>query len=99
MYLLKINVLCLIDLGNWHESCDLSLRHDPAMTINGTNDDIKGFGDIGQILSTFIEQDEKVSAIIDEFNELIFKCLEASHMKPVTAEFVRQRLRFILDMF
>jgi hypothetical protein len=89
----------LIDLGNWHENCDLSVRHDLSSTLNGTNDDMKGFGEIGEILNTFIEQDEKVSAIIDEFNELVSKCSQASHEQPVTADFARQKLKFMLDMF
>ncbi|CAF1091035.1 unnamed protein product [Rotaria sp. Silwood1] len=43
----------LIDLGDWCEDCDLSLRHKLSLTFNGTNDDIRGFGrfaDIGNIL-------------------------------------------------
>jgi len=91
--------IMLIDLGNWHENCDLSVRHDLSSTLNGTNDDMKGFGEIGEILNTFIEQDEKVSAIIDEFNELVYKCSQASHEQPVTADFARQKLKFMLDMF
>ena len=89
----------LIDLGNWYGSFDLCVRHDPSSTIDGTNDDIRSLGKIGQTLSVFIEQDEKVSTIIEEFNELILKCCQASHAKPMTAEFTRQKLKFLLDMF
>jgi hypothetical protein len=89
----------LIDLGNWNEDCDLSKRHDPSSTLNGMNDDMKGFGGIAQILHSHIEYDEKVSAIIDEFNELVLKCLHASHERPVTADFARKKLKFLLDMF
>jgi hypothetical protein len=88
----------LIDLGNWYGDSDLCMRHDPSSTMNGTNDDIRNLGEIGQTLSVFIEQDEKISTIIDEFNELILKCSQASHVKPMTAEFTCQKLQFILDM-
>ncbi|CAF2964138.1 unnamed protein product [Rotaria sp. Silwood2] len=88
----------LIDLGDWYEDCDLSVRHDPSSTFNGTNDDIKGFGTLGQILSSFIEQDENVLAIINEFNELMLTCSQATHEKPVTTEFVQQKIQFMLDM-
>jgi serine/threonine protein kinase len=93
------NRAMLIDLGNWHGNWDLNVGHNSSLIVNGTNDDIKGFGEIAQTLSVFIEQDEKVSAIIDEFNELTLKCSQTSHKKPVTAEFARQKLKFMLDMF
>jgi hypothetical protein len=89
----------LIDLGNWNDNCDLSTRHDPSSTRNGMNDDMIGFGEIARTLSSFIQYDEEVSAIIDEFNELSFKCLQASQERPVTAEFARKKLKFLLDMF
>jgi hypothetical protein len=89
----------LVDLGDWHENCDLSMRHNPLSTLNGTNDDMKGFGEIGLSLIRFIKQDEKESIIIDEFNELMLKCARASLEKPMTAEFAQQKLKFMLDMF
>ena len=89
----------LIDLGNWCGDCDISMRHHPSSTLNGMNDDIKGFGLIGQTLSSHIKQDDNVLAIINEFNELIFKCTGANSKKPVTIEFVQNQLKFILDMF
>ncbi|CAF3086238.1 unnamed protein product [Rotaria socialis] len=93
------NCAMLIDLGNWYDESDLSIRHDLSSTINGANEDIKGFGEIGQILNAFIEQDETISAIIGQFNELILICAQANYERPMTAEVVQQKLNFINDMF
>ncbi|CAM4770961.1 unnamed protein product [Rotaria magnacalcarata] len=91
------NCAMLIDLGNWHDESDLSIRHDLSSTINGANEDIKGFGEIGQILNAFIEQDETISAIIDQFNELMLRCSQANYERPMAAELVQQKLNFIND--
>jgi hypothetical protein len=89
----------LADLGDWHGNCDLSVRHKPSSTLNGTNDDMKGFGEIGQFLNTFIEKDEKISTIIEEFTELMLLCAQASYEMPVTAEFAQKKLKFWLAAF
>lgn len=89
----------LIDLGDWHGNCDLSTRHKPSSTLFGTNDDMRAFGEIGQHLNLFIEQDEEIPAIIEIFLEVIHKCLQASHESPVTAQFAQKKFQRLLEMF
>jgi hypothetical protein len=88
----------IADLGDWHGDCDLSMRHNSSSTPGGTNDDMKGFGEIGLALITFVHCDETISTIIEEFSELMSKCADANQEKPVTAEFAQQKLKFILDI-
>ncbi|UJR11126.1 hypothetical protein I4U23_015308 [Adineta vaga] len=89
----------LIDLGNWNGECDMSMRHNPAGTVDGMNDDMRGFGEIGQILHKRAARSEEVTAIIGEFYDLIVKCLHASRERPITADFAHKKLKFIMDMF
>ena len=90
--------IMIADLGDWHGDCDLSMRHNSSSTSGGTNVDMKGFGEIGLALITFVHRDETISAIIDEFSELMSKCADANQEKLVTAEFAQQKLKFILDI-
>jgi hypothetical protein len=90
--------IMIADLGDWHGDCDLSMRHNSSSTPGGTNDDMKGFGEIGLVLITFVHCDETISTIIEEFSELMSKCADANQEKPVTAEFAQQKLKFILDI-
>ncbi|CAF1227160.1 unnamed protein product [Adineta ricciae] len=89
----------LTDLGNWNEPGDISLHHQPAATAGGMNDDMRSFGVLGGTLSTRIVRDEEIGAIISEFDELLVKCQQATQERPITAHFVYNKLKFILDMF
>jgi serine/threonine protein kinase len=90
--------IMIADLGDWYGDCNLSMRHNSSSTPGGMNDDMKGFGEIGLALITFVHRDETISTIIDEFSELMSKCADANQEKSVTAEFAQQKLKFIQDI-
>lgn len=94
----KENDAMLIDFCNWTEQYDLSVFHNSTSIPNGVINDMIAFGEVGQILSSSIERDDSKSAVVVMYTELMVLCSHASQEKPITAEFIREQLKFTLDM-
>lgn len=94
------NRVHLADFGDWDddEKCGITNRHDPFATQNGTNDDIRAFGQLGLDLVPLIERSviEKVQQTrLDSFKNIMLQCTSATANEPMSARTVKITLENI----
>ncbi|CAF2838614.1 unnamed protein product [Rotaria sp. Silwood2] len=94
------NRIHLIDLGDWYtdKSHDLTIRHDPLGTPNGTNDDIRDLGHLGLELLPLIEcsnEEQHQQERLNNFQEAALRWSKASSNEPISAESIKVELKSI----
>jgi serine/threonine protein kinase len=88
----------LADLGDWYlpddnSSDDVESRHHISIDSNGTNQDLKGFGQLGFILYTIVDHGQVSSTIFEEFKQFLETCIKAT----LKADEIRNRLRYLYE--
>ncbi|CAF1490379.1 unnamed protein product [Adineta ricciae] len=73
----------LMDFGDWNGNRDFGLYHHPSFATDRFHDDIRDLGQVGQILTGFIDGNEQNSMIVFEFKELMDECLLSCGEKPI----------------
>ena len=84
-------------LSDQMDGGDINKRQDPIATPDGIRDDMKGFGTIGTLLSSFIATKERHAPILSDFTDLMASCTQINRDHSITAEFAHHKLQSMLS--
>jgi hypothetical protein len=100
------NKSILADLGDWclttaqlnnnYENI-IENRHNISSTLDGTNDDIQAFGQLGLILCAIINPEQSSATIFHEFKLFMGNYIKSKSKEPIKATDIRQALKYLYE--